>query len=741
MSKYLNLERLQYYHEKLAGSIDAKFNDYKEKLVVVSEIEPDDDINRVWVNAGSLGEVELITTSDFDSFSENLITTSESAPTSRYNKLWIQPASELIAIPTMEDIEGVMETVQNNSIQYIQDYLYSITFTNIDWEFGNAFLKERYTNSIGSCSSVRKGNYYGRNYDWYYDETAYFIIRVAKSKDVKYSSVGMTGGFPSLTDAFVKSGGYSEIYKVLPFITLDGINEKGVVANINVVPTGDMGITTGTVPTSTKEFEICVMSIVRYILDNFATATEAVNYLKQHVSVYAPNKTDGLKQELHVMVADKDKTYLIEFISNEMVITDMNTSLGGRTYMTNFYLQGTTVDSNNHINFNSVTPYGSGLERYNVISDNINTVNSVETMTALMQKIKYTNAYQTSTNPIWKTEFVDKEHNLTVTTDISQFMDIITRAREGYPNRQRNGIFWQTCHNTVYDIPNKLMYLIVQEQTVGTQSKVDISESIDRESLVGKKTPEGGEIFNDYINNKATAPYSTARGQNTQATEYEAYSEGRNSLASGVGSHAEGVDTTDTRGNQVKTTASGLGSHAEGMGTKATNDGAHSEGIKTTASGVASHAGGEETNAVGKDSFATGYKTNAVADGSFATGNNNTVAQTGVNGFVEGSNNTVTGANAHASGVGNQAVSANQFVMGSYAKPDATGNYALIIGNGTGTSARSNAFAVGKDGKIYVNNSTVGITLQNSQDVTLEQYLAMTAEQQNNGTYWHIIES
>lgn len=552
MSKFLNLEGLQYYHDKLSTDIKGKFDEYKEKLVVISEVEPDDDINRVWVNAGTVGEVELVTSADFDSYSTNLITTSETQPTHEYNKIWIEPGAELIAIPTMEDFEELQKTVQSNSIRYVQDYLYEIDYNNIDWEFGKKFLQERYTNVIGACSSVRKDNFYGRNYDWYYDNTAYFIIRVSKSKDVKYSSVGMTGGFPTITDEFVKSGEYNEIYKVLPFITLDGINEKGVIANLNVVPTGDMGITIGTVPTISKQDTICVMSIVRYILDNFATASEAVNYIKQYVSIYAPNKTDGLKQELHVMVADSTDTYLIEFVSNEIIVTNMDTDLNGRTYMTNFYLQGTTVDSNNHINFSSVTPYGCGLERYNVISDNINTVNSVSTMTQLMQKIKYTNAYQSSTDPIWKTEFVDKEHNLTVTTDISQFMDIITRAREGYPNRKRNGVYWQTCHSAVYDIQNKLMYLIVQEQPVDTQTEITIVKGVDTTSLVGQKTAEGGEIFNDYTHNKASS-LAHAEGNNTTASGQASHSEGTDTIASGNNSHAGGIGTIANSDDQFVT--------------------------------------------------------------------------------------------------------------------------------------------------------------------------------------------
>lgn len=350
-------------------------------------------------------------------------------------------------------------------ITKVQDYLYEITYNSLDWEYGKDYMEKQYTDNSGGCSSVRKGNFYGRNYDWSYDECAYFVIRVNKSATTKYSSIGMTGGaFKELTKDFVESGKYTDLYRVLPFITVDGINECGVVINSNVVPTGDKGITTGTTPTETKEDTLCVKMLIRYVLDNFATAQEAVEHIKKHISVYAPNKENGLKQELHLMVADKDKTYLVEFINNEMVISDMNTTYGGRTYMTNFYLNDTTVDASNHINFNSVTDYGAGLERYNIISDGIDSVVDLDTMTSLMYSLYYTNTYLPLTNPVWRTEFVDKEKGLKVTSSPQDFEPYINAARQAYLTRTRNGLLWQTCHSAVYDIENCQLNLLVQEE-------------------------------------------------------------------------------------------------------------------------------------------------------------------------------------------------------------------------------------------------------------------------------------
>ena len=163
------------------------------------------------------------------------------------------------------------------------------------------------------------------------------------------------------------------------------------------------------------------------------------------------------------------------------------------------------------------------------------------------------------------------------------------------------------------------------------------------------------EIFNDYSLNRAPGDYSHAEGSNT--------------TASGTRSHAEGYSTT----------ASGSQSHAEGSNTTASGLHSHAEGFITTASGEYSHAEGEETAASGDFSHA------------------------------EGSNTTASGNQSHAEGCGTTAASQNQHVQGKFNVVDSSSTYAFIIGNGTSTSARHNAFAIDWNGLIYVNGATTGV--------------------------------
>jgi hypothetical protein len=77
----------------------------------------------------------------------------------------------------------------------------------------------------------------------------------------------------------------------------------------------------------------------------------------------------------------------------------------------------------------------------------------------------------------------------------------------------------------------------------------------------------------------------------------------------------------------------------------------------------------------------------------------------------EGNSTSANGIASHTEGTGTVAGSDNQHVQGKYNVSDNNDTFAFIIGNGTDTSHRSNAMAIGWDGKFYPNNSTTGIDL------------------------------
>lgn len=348
------------------------------------------------------------------------------------------------------------------SIEKLEDYLYEANYDDLDYDFAERYMEKHYP-PIGGCSSVRKGLLFGRNYDWYYSNMPEIIVHVTET-ETRHASVAVCSGLGELNNAFVNSGEYSSDYKVVPFVVLDGVNDAGVYGNINVVPTGDWGITTGTMPRVKLKKRLTAMTLLRFVLDNFDSATAAVEYLRDFTSVRMLY-SDSLALEAHYMIADATKTYAVEFINNEMVILDIT----NKPYMTNFYLKDMSMIPNSHtVNRNTITPHSMGVERYELIDNTYRTIEDTNDMIFLMHKdLKYTQMYSRELDPYWYTELTGKYEtfgDLTVLSPVEDFEPIIDYVINQFEHRNRDAKeTWQTVHTSVYNLEARKLYVIPQE--------------------------------------------------------------------------------------------------------------------------------------------------------------------------------------------------------------------------------------------------------------------------------------
>lgn len=312
-----------------------------------------------------------------------------------------------------------------------------------------------------ACSAVRHGNFFGRNYDWYYDTTATFVI-YRKPTQGRFASIGVAGSLIEELDA--NSGEYSDLYKYLPFATVDGINENGVICEMNVLAdTGLYGRTTGTNP---GKPDVPVKCLIRRVLDEAESADDAINKIKNDWNIIDTN----IEYELHLMIADKDKTYVVEFINNDIkVIEDF---VNDKPVMTNFYL--TYFDGNTSTAFykpetynpetTTLTPHAMGLERYDILAAGLDAVNTAADMVELMKKVRYTLLYREEQDPRWFSEYADGE--FTIDTPAEAYMPGVQKVIEAFKDpykHKRNVGFWQTVHSSTYDIENKELSIIFQE--------------------------------------------------------------------------------------------------------------------------------------------------------------------------------------------------------------------------------------------------------------------------------------
>ena len=202
-------------------------------------------------------------------------------------------------------------------------------------------------------------------------------------------------------------------------------------------------------------------------------------------------------------------------------------------------------------------------------------------------------------------------------------------------------------------------------------------------------------IIGLFIGINATAQVATS-GTNNSGTN-----------ASAIGYQSSATNTVSTAIGR-ETLASGITSTAMGYQTSATNTALTAMGNSSTASGVTSTAIGNNSTVSGETSIAMGFITTASGFGSTSIGYQTTSS---------GNSSTAIGKNTIASDFGSLVIGQYN-LSGSTVTNSATeanyANTAFVIGNGTFSNAKSDAF------KVMVNgNTTVGNDLTVSGDIVV----------------------
>lgn len=334
-----------------------------------------------------------------------------------------------------------------DGITKVCDYLYETTMDTYEPTAAYALMTDENFDYAAACSAVRNGKYFGRNFDWYYDKSVEFIMHVPAAEG-RFASVGVVGGLPMMKAKLVESGKDSEYYAMLPYLTVDGINENGVTVSMNVVPNDfpNTNIKGNGGPT------ITTLMVPRYILDNARSARHAVELIQDANIVYSAVG----KMEFHYMIADENETYIVEFFGDSIAYTDE------LKIMTNYFV---TIDT--------LTAHAMGMERYDILKAGYAQANTLDGMRDLMQSVKYSQMYDRSVDPFWYSEYNGdwREYgypDLTIRSPHSEYEKVI---KDGIRRRKLNARkliydIWHTQHETIYDIENKTLEIYVQEDFV-----------------------------------------------------------------------------------------------------------------------------------------------------------------------------------------------------------------------------------------------------------------------------------
>lgn len=339
------------------------------------------------------------------------------------------------------------------NIKKIDDYLYSAEYD--DYDYGYASDRMAMLFAAGGCAAVRNGDFRGRNYDWTFDEQAYFVIKTP-AKNGRHAVLGMAGTIAQLTAESVSSGKWMDEYMSLPFATLDGVNDAGVICNILVVPCGEAGLTTGSNPEGEDLFAGMVN---RYVLDYAGSVDEALELLRKR-NIYMPHNS-MMNQEFHWMISDPEKTVVVEFVNNEMTVVE-DEKIATNFYLYNYDKTGKTVQR-----------VPEGIERYRIIRDGYDTTGTREGMMDMLRRIRFSKAYDLGTVPFWYSEYCegDLDSSGFGEDDISDgdfsragaYGDAIRKGIAKFANG-RNGNTWITVFSAVYDMKNLTLDVCSQER-------------------------------------------------------------------------------------------------------------------------------------------------------------------------------------------------------------------------------------------------------------------------------------
>lgn len=345
--------------------------------------------------------------------------------------------------------------LSTSPITKVADYLYLYDADNYGTQPPSQLLTDTGFVPFG-CSTVRNGNFYGRNFDFNINELCEFVVRTHATPSRKHASIGVSNTiFATITHDMIAAGLSEQQLNLIPWTTMDGINDAGLVCNSNVVNMADLGPNKHE-HTNPGQPKIMALFLVRAILDNCATVQEAKDFINSHDILPLPSSWD-----LHLMIADPSSTVVVEFTGdkgNEVKFTNAN-------IMTNFYNYQYAASG-------KFPAHACGIERYNILRDGYSNSNSMEGMWQLLKSVRYTQAYLLDTDPFWCSEYYEVVPNgdtsWTKEMILQQEMPQIEIA--AYQHYLATGQYdpknnlWFTTHNSTYDIANRSLWVTIREK-------------------------------------------------------------------------------------------------------------------------------------------------------------------------------------------------------------------------------------------------------------------------------------
>ncbi len=403
----------------------------------------------------------------------------------------------------------------NIKVTKVTDYLYETTL-DYDFDYSKAIeIEKQYgVNAPIACSAISIGNQRGRNLDWIYAANVEVVVRTPKT-DNRHASIGVVP-LTSISNKTAADGQYHPAYELLPYQTLDGINDAGICINLNVVNYQELG--PWEMKTETTDDDMLETTGPRLILDNCASLADIIPLYDKYDWI-----SMGKADETHIMVSGprtaEDTTY------TTVVFEFVPFTEGGKTFrklccistdekdiaivggdasrfwhskadlfiMTNFNLWKFEADKDRKGRLLSATEHPTGFERYENVEAAANTaigiaggrdkLTSVQ-MQDIMRTVHYSQWYNLFNHNFWYTEDITyiptKEELINLTDeqrnpcgDINkifkgkdnQFFNGTKTAIESWAKRDRDAktSLWETVQTLIYNYQERSFQISIHE--------------------------------------------------------------------------------------------------------------------------------------------------------------------------------------------------------------------------------------------------------------------------------------
>ena len=172
------------------------------------------------------------------------------------------------------------------------------TYTSIDYKYAEEHFKKTPVGGHGGCTAVVKdlgeGNLVvGRNMDYCFSKKSAYIVRTAVPGE--YKTLGFSYGVNKVAQDFedIKKNGLKDGWKkLIPFYCGDIINEKGLYCEIDMRnierDDDDKSIfrCSGTREHEESDFDVHMVALTRFVVNNCKDVPEAIQYVEQHLNVF-----------------------------------------------------------------------------------------------------------------------------------------------------------------------------------------------------------------------------------------------------------------------------------------------------------------------------------------------------------------------------------------------------------------------------------------------------------------------